>query len=258
MSSISVYILTYNEEEKIRDALESVSWADEVIVVDSGSTDSTLNVARAHGARIVQLPFEGFGKLRNQAIAACLNEWIFSLDADERCTFEARDEILAVTRDPGDTVAYYIPRRNFFMGRWIKHCGWYPDYRQPQLFRKGALIFDDAEEVHEGFKVFGNVAYLKHAIWQMPFFNLEQLLHKTQRYSTLGALKLARRGISGSMFHALIHGLWTFFRIYVIKLGFLDGWPGFIIAFSNFEGTFYRYAKLSELQNHWLKTPDGS
>ena len=119
MSKISVYIIAFNEAEKIRSAINSVLWADEIILADSYSTDDTAAIAEEMGARVIQIPFQGFGDLRNRAMAACRHDWIFSLDADERCTPEARDEILT-TVDLADTAdAYYIPRRNFFMGRWI-------------------------------------------------------------------------------------------------------------------------------------------
>lgn len=249
-AKLSVYIIAYNEADKIADAIKSVLWADEVLVLDSNSSDDTAKIALDMGATVKQIPFTTFGKLRNDAIACCTNEWIFSLDADERCTPAARAEILATLKNP-TADAYYVPRRNWFMGRWIKHCGWYPDYRQPQLFRKQALVFDDAAEVHEGYNVNGTVGYFKSAIIQIPFQNLEQLLHKMQRYSTLGARKLERNAKPVSMGTALGHGLWAFFRIYVLKLGFLDGWAGFVLAFGNFEGTFYRYAKAATAKLNW-------
>jgi len=254
VAELSVYILAFNEAGKIRDAIASVAWADDIIVVDSGSTDNTAEIASAMGARIVQVPFEGFGRLRNQAIAACTHAWIFSLDADERCTPAAHTEIESIISDPGAADAYYVPRRNFFLGRWIRHGGWYPDYRQPQLFRRGALEFRDEDEVHEGFTVHGRVGYMQHAIVQIPYRDLAQLIDKMQRYSSLGADKLARRGVRAGLASAFLHGLGAFVRIYVLKRGFLDGWAGFVIALGNFEGTFYRYAKLAERQQQ-LNTP---
>lgn len=251
---LSVYIITYNEADKIADAVKSVSWADEVLVLDSNSSDGTAQIAEELGATVRQIPFTTFGKLRNDAISACSHEWVFSLDADERCTPEAQAEILEILANP-NADAYYVPRRNWFMGRWINHCGWYPDYRQPQLFRKESLTFDDAAEVHEGYTVNGKTAYFRNAIIQIPFKNLEQLLHKMQRYSSLGALKLERRSKPVSMRNALVHGLWAFFRIYVLKLGFMDGWAGFVLALANFEGTFYRYAKASTVQFSWIPDP---
>ena len=152
MSKLTAYIIAYNEAAKIRAAIESVSWADEVLVVDSHSTDGTTEIAQSMGARIVQVPFIGFGDLRNQAIAACTHDWIFSLDADERCTDEVRDEVLDIITSDDSSDVYYIPRKNFFMGRWIKHSGYYPDYRQPQLFRKGTLKYK-LDPVHEGFEL---------------------------------------------------------------------------------------------------------
>jgi glycosyltransferase involved in cell wall biosynthesis len=254
MSPVSVYIIAYNEAEKIQAAVHSVLWADEIIVVDSRSTDGTAQIAESLGARVVQVDFKGFGDLRNQAMAACSHEWIFSLDSDERCTPEVRDEILEIVQKvKGDDVsidAYYVPRRNFFMGQWIKHSGFYPDYRQPQLFRKGTLVFSQ-DMVHESYAIHSlqKPGFLRHAIWQVPFKNLEEVMHKANKYSTLGAVKLAENGKKGTMGKALARGLWSFFKLYFLKRGVLDGWPGFIIALGNFEGTFYRYAKLRELQS---------
>ncbi len=244
MEKISVYIITFNEEEKIKDALESVGWADEIIVADSFSTDGTVQIAKAHGARVVQIPFEGFGSLRNDAIAACSHDWIFSLDSDERCTSGAKQEILKIVNDPDSLDAYYVPRRNYFMGKCIRHGGFYPDYRQPQLFRKGALVFKP-DAVHERYEVISErpCGYFKASINQIPFKNLEEVIHKANRYSTLGAEKLAEAGKKSGMFKAVSHGLWAAFAIYFLKLGCLDGWPGFVIALGNFEGTFYKYAK---------------
>jgi len=257
MSKISVYILTYNEESKIEAALKSVQWADEVLVIDSGSTDKTVELAKKAGAGLIDIPFEGFGKLRQDAISACTHEWIFSLDADERCTPEAAREIRSVLEDPDAADAYYVPRKNWFMGRWIRYSGWYPDYRQLQLFKRAALKFSSEDEVHEGYQVKGQVGYLENPIHQVPFQNLEQILSKANRYSSLGMKKLLRKGRKGGMLTALGHGLWAFFAIFFIKRGFLDGWAGFVIALGNFEGTFYRYAKLTEQARGWDKPPPG-
>lgn len=246
MQKISAYIIGYNEERNIADAVKSVLWADEVVFVDSFSTDRSAEIAASLGARVVQAPFEGFGKLRTAAIASTKYEWVFSLDTDERCTEAARDEVRRIVAEPDAKDAYYVPRRNIFMGRWIKHCGFYPDYRQPQLFRREAMTFDEAM-VHEGFKVHGQIAYMKNYIWQYPYRDLSQLISKMERYSSLGARKLADRGRSATMLTAFVHGLAAFARIYLFKLGFLDGWPGFVISFANFEGTFYRYAKRAEM-----------
>ncbi|MBZ5638681.1 MAG: glycosyltransferase family 2 protein [Acidobacteriia bacterium] len=247
MPRISAFILTFNEERKIEEAIRSVAWADEVLVADSFSTDRTVEIAERLGARVVQIPFEGFGKLRNDAVAGTRFEWIFSLDADERCTAEVRDEIREVVARPGAADAYLVPRRNLFMGRWIRHSGWYPDYRQPQLFRRGAVRFVE-DKVHERYVVQGELGRLENAIWQEPFKDLSEVIRKMDRYSSLGAERLSLKGTRPGMGKALVHGLGAFVRHYVIRLGVLDGWPGFVIALGNFEGTFYRYAKLAEAQ----------
>ena len=252
---ISAYIIAYNEEEKIADCVNTVLWADEVIVADSHSTDRTAEIAESLGAKVVQVDFEGFGKLRNSAIEHCQGEWIYSLDSDERCTKEVRDEILALIENAPLDI-YRQPRRNFFMGRWIKHSGWYPNFRQPQLFRNGKMTYD-LKPVHEGFVSHSDkeIGVLKNAIWQYPFKNLEEVVHKANRYSTLGVPKLEVKNKKGSIIAAFFRGLHAFNKHYFFKLGFLDGGPGFVIAFGNFEGTFYRYAKLAEKQASGWEPP---
>lgn len=250
MEKISAYIIAYNEEYKIAKAVSTVTWADEVIVADSYSADRTAEIAENHGARVIQIPFEGFGKLRNRAIEACQYDWIFSLDSDERCTPEVRDEIRRIISSPDALDAYHVPRKNWFMGRWIRHSHWFPDYRQPQLFRNGKMKYTE-DPVHEGFELSGRLGYLHNAIWQIPFGELSEIVAKANRYSSLGVEKLEARGVKDSMVQALSHGLWAFFRSYCLELGILDGWPGFVIAFGNFEGTFYRYSKLVEARRGW-------
>ena len=250
MQKISAYILTYNEAEKIAAAVSSVLWADEVVVVDSFSVDRTAEIATSLGARVVEVPFNGFGDLRNRAIEVCKCDWIFSLDADERCTEALRDEILALIAGTPAHDVYRVPRRSYMMGRWIRGSGWYPNFRQPQLFRKGAMRYK-LDAVHEGFENLSGkrLGTLKNTVWQFPFRNMEEVIKKMNRYSSLGVQKLAVERVS--MAGALGHGLWSFLKHYIFKLGFIDGWAGFVIAFSNFEGIFYRYAKRYEQQQDW-------
>jgi len=256
MPPISVYIIAYNEAEKVRATIESVRWADEIVLIDSWSTDGTPEIATQLGARVVQVKFNGFGDLRNNAIAACTHDWIFSVDADERCTPEVEREVRAITQDPNALDVYWTPRRNFFMGQWIKHSGWYPNYRQPQLFKKGAMSYD-LKPVHEGYVLHTDkpIGHMKNEIWQFPFKNMAEVMHKANRYSTLGAEKIAHKKITMGM--AFRHATWSFIKHYVFKRGFLDGWPGFVIALGNYEGTFYRYVKALEVQKgaQW-QSPD--
>jgi glycosyltransferase involved in cell wall biosynthesis len=250
MQKISAYIITFNEAEKIKAAVESVLWADEVVVVDSNSTDATAQIATGLGARVVQVPFCGFGELRNRAIEACSCDWILSLDADERCTAAVRDEILSLLTVGPPLDVYRVPRRSFMMGRWIQGSGWYPNFRQPQLFRKGSMRYT-LEPVHEGYenRSAKPVGTLQNAIWQFPFRNLSEVIRKADRYSSLGAAKLTGKRVS--MSSAFGHGAWSFLKHYILKRGFIDGWAGFVIAFGNFEGTFYRYAKRYEDEQNW-------
>jgi glycosyltransferase involved in cell wall biosynthesis len=254
MPKISTSIIAWNQESKIADAIASVLWTDEIVVADSNSTDATAAIAEKLGARVVQIPYTTFSELRNRAADACSNEWILSLDTDERCTAALRDEILALLTAGPDCDAYYIRRRNYFMGRWIKGSGWYPNYRQPQLYRKGMMRY--TRIIHEAVEMQGanqRIGKLKNAMWQVPFENFEEILHKANRYSTEGARMLANKRVS--MGGALGHAIWAFIKHYIFKVGFIDGWAGFVIAFGNFEGTFYRYAKRYQQTQNWQLPP---
>ena len=250
MQKLTAYIISYNEAEKIEAAVSSVLWADEVLVIDSFSTDGTAEIATALGARVVNVEFKGFGDLRNRALEHCTHDWVFSLDSDERCTPEVRDEILGLLAGAPAHDVYKVPRRSYMMGRWIRGSGWYPNFRQPQLFRRDAMRYT-LEPVHEGYENLSGrpVGVLQNAIWQFPFRNLDEVIRKMNRYSSLGVPKLAGKRVS--MATALGHGLWSFMKHYLFKRGFIDGWAGFVIAFGNFEGTFYRYAKKFEHDQKW-------
>ena len=247
MPKITAYIIAYNQAEKIEAAVvkravggRSRSWS------IPSSTDGT--AAARHRARrpaSSTCRSTAFGDLRNRALEHCTHDWIFSLDSDERCTEAVRDEILGLSTGQPAHDVYLVPRRSYMMGRWISGSGWYPNYRQPQLFRKGAMRYT-LEPVHEGYENLTGkpLGLLKNAVWQFPFRNLEEVIEKMNRYSSLGVPKLAGKRVS--MASALGHGLWSFVKHYIFKRGFLDGWAGFVIAFGNFEGTFYRYAKRYE------------
>jgi glycosyltransferase involved in cell wall biosynthesis len=243
---VSVFILTRNEELKIGPALESVAWAAETVVIDSFSTDRTIEIAVGHGARVVQVEFRRFGELRQAGIASTSQPWIFSLDADERCTPEARDEILAIVADPAAADAYQVPRQNYLLGRKIRHGGWYPDYRQPQLFRRGRMTYAAEDDVHEGWTLDGRLGRMQNPIIQIPYRTLSEAIDKMNRYTTLGVRRLERRGSATGFLGALLRAKWAFFQAYVLKLGFLDGGPGLVIALLRFENSFYKHAKLIE------------
>jgi glycosyltransferase involved in cell wall biosynthesis len=255
MARLSVYVIAYNEADKIEAALKSVAWADEIVVADSHSTDATAEIARRFTDKVLQVPFSGFGKLRNDVLDQLTGDWVFSLDADERCTEAAAAEIRRIIERPDAADAYLVPRRNFFFGRWIEHSGWFPDYRQPQLFRRGKLRYT-TDAVHETYVLEGTLDRTTEPIAQVPFRDLAQIVHKMQRYSTLGVERLTERRTRPSMWSALTHGVAAFVRHYFVRAGFLDGWAGFIIAFANFEGTFYRYAKYAERMNALTHEPD--
>jgi glycosyltransferase involved in cell wall biosynthesis len=251
MQKISACVLTYNDDHTVAWALESVKWVDEIVVVDTGSSDRTVEIAVALGARVVgPVPFTGFGELRNRARKACSHPWVLSLDADEHCTAALREEIMVLLAGEPTHDAYLVPRLNYFMGRWIRGSGWYRDYRTPQLFRKHSLTYTSSL-THEDYRLTsaGQVGRLVNPVLHFPFRDLDEIITKMNLFSSLGADKQSGRRVS--MWSALGHGMWAFIRLYLLKAGFRDGWAGFVIALSNFEGTFYRYAKRYERAQAW-------
>lgn len=245
MTTISVTIITKNEALNIAECLKSVAWANEVIVIDSGSTDDTQNIAKKNGAKVFVTDWPGFGIQKNRALQNATCEWILSIDADERVTENLQNEILQTINNNRDVVAYKLPRQNFFLGKHVKHCFDAKSDAPIRLFKRSFAKFTD-DVVHERVVVNGKISALKNSLQHFPFRDLTTLLNKANLYSTLGAEKLAKQNIKPTIFKAFSHGFWGFIRLYFLKLGFLDGWPGFIIALGNFEGTFYRYAKLLE------------
>jgi glycosyltransferase involved in cell wall biosynthesis len=246
--SVSVYVIAYNDEPNMRVCLESVAgWADELIIVDSHSTDKTAAIAREFTDKVYQVDFKGFGELRNRALSFCSNEWVFSLDSDERMTPELREEILQLLKTGPDADAYFVPRKNYFLGKWIKHCGWYPDYRQPQLFRKSRFRYRQ-ELVHESFDCDGAVGYLKNSALQYPFRDIDHYIAKQDRYSDLMARRMTEQGRRFSAHQLVTHPLGAFARMYLLRKGFLDGMPGLILSGLYGYYTFMKYAKFWEIQ----------
>ena len=240
--SLSVIIITKDEEAAIRRCLESVSWADEIVVVDSGSADRTVEICRQFGAKVqVTVDWLGFGVQKNRALDAASGEWVLSVDADEWLSPALQTEIRRVVVAPGDYAAYRMPRLSSYCGRFMRHSGWWPD-PVLRLFRRGRARFSD-DLVHERLIVQGTTGALSQPILHESFVDFEEVLDKINRYSSAGAQAMAAKGRKGSLVHAVAHGLWTFLRTYVLSAGFLDGREGFMLAVSNAEGVYYRYLK---------------
>jgi len=246
MSTISVAIMAKNEAHDIGACLAAVQWAHEIMVLDSGSTDGTQAICQKFGAKVINTDWPGFGEQSNRALAAVTSDWCLLLDADERVTPELKVEIQQAIQNPQDCVAYKTPRLNFVYGRALTHC-LNPKSDQPtRLIKKGYGYFTAI--VHPQAVINGKIGVLKNYLHHLPFANLTEILEKINSYSSMSAEKLAAQGKIGSITQALIHASWAFFKFYFLKRGFLDGWPGFLIAFSNLEAAFYRYAKLRERQ----------
>ena len=246
-------MITQNEAHNIEACLRSVSFADQIVVLDSGSTDGTVQIARALGAEVcVNTDWQGFGLQKNRALALANSEWVFSIDADERVPPELQTEIRAVLEAP-DFDVYAIPRLSSYCGQYMQHSGWYPDH-VTRLFRRQSAQFSD-DLVHEKIMTTSKVGQLNSRLLHESFRNLEAVLEKTNRYSTAGAQSLFIKGKPASLRKALGHGMWAFVRTYFLRLGFLDGRLGLVLAISNAEGTYYRYLKLWLLQRQPGKAP---
>jgi len=243
---ITAYTLTLNEARQIRPVLESLKWADEIIVVDSFSTDGTPEIAREYNARVLSEKFCGFGKLRNRALAAAKNDWIFSLDADERCTPAFAEAARLELRAP-KCAAYFVPRLNHFLGRPVRFGGFYPDYRQPQVFDRRQFEYRD-DLVHESFECRGAIGYFQEPILQHPFPTMDVVLSKTDRYTTLVAQRYFAEGRRASLGKMALHPVGGFLKKFVAQQGFREGTLGFMMAALHAYYTFLKYAKLWELQ----------
>jgi hypothetical protein len=241
MAGLSVIIITKNESLNIRECLETVKWADEIIVVDSGSTDATVEICRTFTPHVYQHDWPGFGLQKNRALSYASMEWVLSLDADERVTPELRTAIEVAMRE-GQAQGYEVPRLSSFCGRFMRHSGWYPDYVL-RLFKRGSARFSD-NLVHEKLLIESKTEKLSGLLLHYAFENLEEVLHKTNQYSSAGAQMQYQRGRQSSLSGAVLRGLWSFMRTYLLRAGFLDGREGFMLAVSNAEGTYYRYLKL--------------
>lgn len=244
---LSVIVITRNEVQRLRRCLESVPFADEIVVVDSASTDGTPGLAQELGARVITTAdWPGFGPQKNRALEAAQGTWVLSLDADEWLSPELAAQVQAVVRRPpaaGAPAAYALPRLSSFCGQWMRHSGWYPD-RVARLFQRGGARFSD-DFVHERLQVEGRVDTLGggHLLHEsIP--NLHLAVDKMNRYSSGRAQDLLRAGRRGSLGRAVGHGLWAFVRTYFLKRGFLDGRLGFVLAVNNGEASYYRYLKM--------------
>ncbi len=248
--SLSVIIITKNEAANLQDCLESVSFANEIIIVDSESTDNTQEIARSFGAKLeITRDWPGFGPQKNRALNLATQEWVLSIDADERVTPELKQEILAVMSSNQAANCYAIPRLSWYCGKFMKHSGWYPDYVD-RLFKRGTAQFSD-HLVHERLIPQGSVGKLKHHFLHYSFRDFSQVLKKVDSYSTASAEQAFKQGKRSSVCKAFWHAVWAFTRTYFLRLGFLDGSHGLALAISNAEGTYYRYLKI------WLLEQSG-
>jgi glycosyltransferase involved in cell wall biosynthesis len=238
---ISATIITYNEERNIARAIESLRCADEILVLDSGSSDRTTEIAEKHGARIVDSPWPGYAKQKNLAAERAANDWILSIDADESLSEALEAEIWQLKKHGPDFDAYTMPRLARYLGRWIHHSGWYPD-RKVRLYdrRKASWV---GAYVHESVRVEGRVGHLESNLLHFTCESLSEHLKTMDRYTTLAAEQLLASKQNVTWGRLVLEPPWTFFRTYFLKLGFLDGVEGLAIANMAALYNFVKYAK---------------
>jgi len=246
-SKLSVCIITYNEEENIRTCLESVAWAEEIIVVDSFSTDETVAICREYTDRIFQRPWPGHIEQKNFAIEQANRPWVLCLDADEYLSPQATAEVIReVSSSDNTSDGFILPRHSYYLGRWINHGGWYPDHKL-RLFRRGKARWG-GKNPHDKLILEGKSQYLKGDILHTVYRDLSDQLKTVDNFSGIVAREWLREGKQFNPFASLFHPPVKFLETYIFKLGFLDGYPGLIIALVSSFYCFLKYAKLWELK----------
>ncbi len=244
--TLTVVIVAKNEARNIADCVTSASFADEVLVLDSCSSDDTMALAERAGARVIQTDWPGYGPQIARGFSMAKSDWVLSLDADERISPRLRGEVLATLAEPAHA-GYRIPRISEFCGRFIRHSGWRPDFTL-RLGRRDVSAFTD-HFLHAHMTVQGSVGDLTESLIHYSYPDLDDVLEKLGRYSSGHARDMLSRGKQGSLTKALIHGSFAFFRTYVLRLGFLDGRHGVMLAIYNAEYTYYKYLKLMLLRS---------
>jgi glycosyltransferase involved in cell wall biosynthesis len=246
--SISISVICFNEEKNIRRCLESSGWADEIVVVDSMSHDRTVEIAREYTDKVYEREWPGYVNQKNFALSKCKGDWILSIDADEEISHALQDEIQREIRKEDAKDGYRMPRLSFYQGRWIRHSGFYPDM-QLRLFRKhrGRWV---GKRVHERVDVDGAVGHLQNNLLHFPYRGIiSGQLKAVDQFSGLLAQNMYDEGKRCHLLPMLFRPPFKFFEVYVLKLGFLDGMAGFIIARTSAYAMFVRYVKLRELWN---------
>jgi len=238
---ISATIIACNEERRIARAIESLRCSDEIIVVDSGSTDRTIEIASQLGARIVETLWQGYARQKNLAAEEAAHDWILSIDADEALSEALEGEIWQLKKSGPDSDAYTVPRMAQYLGKWILHSGWYPDRKVRLYDRRKAHWAGDF--VHESVKVEGRVGHLKSNLLHFTCDSLSEHLKTMDRYTTLAAQELVARKQRIGWRRLVLDPPWTFFRTYVLQRGFLDGFEGLTIAYMGALYAFVKYAK---------------
>lgn len=245
--SVSAIIIVKNEENNIRACLDSVKWVDEIVVIDSGSTDSTEDVCREYTDKYFFMEWQGFGVQKQRALDRATSEWVLSIDADERVGEGLKDEIIGVldTDKNIEASGFFVPRRSTYLGRKIRYCGWYPDYVLRLAAREQASFTNDY--VHEKLEVGGDVGKLQNDLFHFPYKNMGHNYRKINDYSDIAAREMFKSGKTVTWPMVFLRSFFAFIRVLILKRGILDGWQGVALSLTSSVHVFLKYVKLMEL-----------
>ncbi|MFW6282599.1 MAG: glycosyltransferase family 2 protein [Minisyncoccales bacterium] len=246
MTPLAALIITYNEEDNIKECLESIKWIEEIVIVDSYSSDSTLEICRNYTDEIYQKEFIDISSQRNYGLEQIEADWVLVIDADERVTADLKKEIKQVLANNTEVEGYFIPRKNYFLGKWIKYCGWYPDYTL-RLFQ---TKYRFKGKVHEKVNIDNSTSRLKNDFIHYTYKNLEQYINKINNFTTISAAEMYQKGRKVNPFYVGLRTFFEFFKKYILQKGILLGPQGLLLSILSSYYKFLKYAKLWEKHNN--------
>ncbi|MGQ1945598.1 glycosyltransferase family 2 protein [Geofilum sp. OHC36d9] len=245
MEYLSVVIITKNNESIIEKCLQSVAWADEIVVIDSGSTDNTIGICNKYKCKVIKSDWLGFGRTKQLAVEHASHNWIFSIDSDEVCTKKLKEEIIQIINNENVVSGYRIKRQTYYLDKPIRYCGWQNDYPL-RLFRRDKGTFN-SNEIHEFVELEGEIKTIPSLLLHYSFPTISSHFEKMNKYSSLSAKVSFEKNKQSSLLSALLKGSFKFFKMYILQLGFMDGMTGLILSKNSAFGVYMKYIKIYEL-----------
>ena len=245
MEHLSVVIITKNNESIIEKCLQSVAWADEIVVIDSGSTDNTISICNKYNCKVIESDWLGFGRTKQLAVKYASHNWIFSIDSDEVCSKQLKEDITHKINSENNVAGYRIKRQTYYLNKPIRYCGWQNDYPL-RLFRKDKGTFN-SNEIHEFVEIEGQIENIRSLLLHYSFPTISSHIEKMNIYTSLSARVSFEKNKQSSLLTAILKGSFKFFKMYVLQLGFMDGMPGLILSKNSAFGVYMKYLKIYEL-----------